>query len=286
MDSKPGLNRHRRRGSLDQENDPFGGRSVHRCCDVIVRSGFLLCFLAFGCGNKQIHLTLRRPPPEQWLVTALKSSDPDVRREAVAKVIESEILTDGLTVSTLKLVATTDESALTRATAVHGLGLVHREEVIDALIDTIDDPDPRVRAEACWAITQCRNDLPTLKQAETVRDVLINHLRDDRNVDVKIHAATALGYFQEDRLCLRELILALAEDDFAVRYHAEASLIRLTGKTFNGDSEAWLDWMEKTTDPFKDAGKVPDPLARKAAARKKRWWKSPKELFKRWRENP
>jgi len=96
--------------------------------------------------------------------------------------------------------------------------------------------------------------------AETEK-TLLRTLGSDRSVDVRLNSARAMGQFKSPAV-LNGLIAALTDSDFAVRYEAEQSLIRLTGRTFKGSAKQWLSGRAETPAPFADAGKTPPELVK------------------------
>jgi len=191
----------------------------------------------------------------------LKSDNPDQRYQALCEIAKSKSYKDDWAVTTLEVIARTDPSASVRALAVHTLGRVGDARVIAPLSANLKDPDVRVRAEAAWALAQIEfsNIKVDKKVLAEAQKNLKSALTSDESVDVRINSAEALGQFK-DRPVLFTLISALKDKDFAVRFQAEKSLVNLTGRTFYGNPARWLEWLEKTKDPFEHAGVIPPEL--------------------------
>jgi len=223
---------------------------------------FLALNLALGCSGKNLRFKLKRQSTEETLLTALKSDDPDLRYKALSKLSTSQALTQDASVEVVKVIARNDASPLVRGLAVHCLGLIADDRVVDQLVSSMTDPDGRVRSEAAWALAQVPYQaFEQTKKVKQAKETLLKALAEDTTLDVRINSATALASFQ-DRDVLYGLILALKDQDFAVRYHAERSLVALTGKTFRTDAARWLQWLKATDNPFANAGQIPSELAR------------------------
>lgn len=215
-----------------------------------------------GCAGQTIEF--RRPTGQESMLVALKDDDPDARYAALVQLGKSkDTLTDDWAVKGLALLAETDSTSQVRALAVRTLGRVDDARAVPPAVKALTDPSPHVRAEAAWALQQFpRQTVRRADQAEPAKSALLKALAEDPALDVRINAAAALGRFT-DRNVLMALITALKDHDFAVAYHAEQSLVRLTGKTFRGQAAKWLAWMKTTENPFEHAGEIPPELAKK-----------------------
>jgi len=91
------------------------------------------------------------------------------------------------------------------------------------LIDCLHDPTPGIRVATAKAIAQVATDDERASQA------LIKAL-DDRRLDVRIAAATALGHFPAQVGTVRALSGALADEYLGLRVAAAESLGRLGPK--------------------------------------------------------
>ena len=95
-------------------------------------------------------------------------------------------------------------------------------------------------------------------------------------------AAYMLRYFHV-RPALEALIGAIREEDFGICYEAEYALIAMTGKTHQYDADAWLAWLGQTTDPFADAGQIPQGLPEPYRSRWSRQWNNFKTRMAWWK---
>ncbi len=222
----------------------------------------LVLLMALGCEEKAITFDLHKRTPQESALYAMKSTDADLRYKTLVELAKSKALKDDWAVKAMLIVARSDPSPSVRALAVHNLGRVGDKRVLAMLVEAMDDPEDRVRLEAAWGLSQM-NIVESGAEAKDIRSaqsVLLQALSSDVCVDVRLNAARALGQFK-DRMVLKALIAALKDTDFAVRYESELSLVKLTGRTFQGNSGRWVAWMDETKDPFQDAGRVPPELA-------------------------
>ncbi len=223
----------------------------------------MLCLL-FGCDpEKEYEISFKRRSPQQAAVVALKSDNPDKRYKALREIAKSKSFKDEWAVTTLEVIARTDPNASIRALAVRTLGRVGDARVLKALADALNDPSVRVRSEAAWAISQLN--FSTIKASPEILSKLKENLKltltSDEELDVRINSAKALGQFKEQDV-LFALISALKDKEFAVRYQAEKSLVKLTGRTFYGNADKWIAWLRQTKNPFEYAGTIPPELVK------------------------
>ena len=225
---------------------------------------FGLGFVLLGCDpNKEYELRFVRRSPQRAAVVALKSDNPDERYRALKEIAKSKSFKDDWAVTTLEVIARTDPSSSVRALAVRTLGRVGDSRVLKSLADALNDPSARVRSEAAWAIGHI--DFSKIKADMEIMSKLKENLKltltSDESVDVRLNSAEALGQFKYEDV-LYSLISALKDKEFSVRFQAERSLVKLTGMTFYGDPDKWLDWLKRVKDPFKYAGRVPPELVK------------------------
>ncbi len=229
---------------------------------MFVLSILFLLVANIGCDpDKEYELQFKRRSPQQAAVVALKSNNPDERYKALKEIAKSKSFRDEWAVTTLEVIARTDPSASVRALAVRTLGRVGDARVLKALAGALNDPSERVRAEAAWAIS--RIDFSKINADMQIISKLKENLKltltSDDEPDVRINSAQALSQFKYKDV-LFALISALKDKDFAVRFQAERSLVALTGKTFYGNPDKWLDWLKKTQNPFEHSGQIPPEL--------------------------
>jgi hypothetical protein len=222
---------------------------------------FFILPLISACDEKPITFDLQKRTPQESALYAIKSSDADMRYKTLVELAKSKALKTDWAVKAMKVVAITDPSPSVRALAAHNLGRVADKRVLSTLAEALDDSDERVRQEAAWGLTQfeipgCGADAKVIVSAQKG---LLGVLSGDSAVDTRINSARALGQFKNKEVVL-SLIAALKDTDFAVRYEAEHSLVRLTGVTFMGQARKWLAWLDQTKDPFAGAGQIPPEL--------------------------
>jgi hypothetical protein len=216
-----------------------------------------------GCTEKKTEFRLTQRTPQEATIDALQSDDADARYKALVELSKNKkALVSDWSVKAMMIILRTDPSPSVRAQAAHNMGLIADGRVLSPLNEAISDPDPRVRLEASWSLAQC---VPSAwdenpKLTSTIRGTLTDAVLKDSSTDVRINSAIVLGNFSNKNVLLT-LITALKDTDFAVRYEAERSLIRLTGRTFHYNAVQWLAWLEETKNTFGDAGQTPPELA-------------------------
>jgi hypothetical protein len=229
---------------------------------MIVSSVFI-AFFFFGCIERKMEFSLYQRTPQESALIAMKSNNADDRYRCLVELEKSKAYRADWAVKAMLVIAKSDPSSSVRALAVHNLGRLNDPKVWPVLAQAMDDADDRVRFEAAWGLSQntLTRSPENAEALNAVQKALLRGLASDRNVDVRLNAARALGQLQ-DSTVLMALIAALKDTDFAIKYESEQSLIRLTGRTFHGNAGKWLTWMNETKDPFADAGKVPPELAK------------------------
>jgi len=221
----------------------------------------LLPFLASGCEEKRVDFNLYKRSPQESALAAMKSGSADTRYKTLVELAKSKSLGADWAVKAMIVIVRTDPSGSVRALAAHNLGRVGDRRVVAVLVEALEDTDDRVRTASAWALAQvnvpgCGVDAQTIFNArKTLRAVLSS----DTALDVRLYSAKALGQYKTSEV-LMSLVAALKDNDFAVRYEAEMSLVRLTGVTFRGNPEKWLAWLKDHPDPFKNAGHIPAEL--------------------------
>lgn len=236
-----------------------------------IRSITILCILpicaamilhAAGCTETKKEFRLSKAPPQQELVTALKSSDADVRYQALVELGKSRAIKDDWAIKGMTLIVETDPIPQMRVLALRTMGRVADRRVVPSALKGLKDADERVRVEAAWLLTQISfPEIDGSGQATAVRDALLLVLSDDTAIDARINAALALSCFLEKKVAIA-LIAALRDSNFSVRYHAEQALVTMTGRTFHGKAPEWVKFINDTPNPFEHAGETPAELAK------------------------
>ena len=195
----------------------------------------------------------------RYLIEALEHEQPDTRRAAIVRVTQTRHSQREAVVETLCTIARTDASPMVRCTAIQALSNQPNPTsaaTLAAIVATFDTqstirvPAPQVRADALAAL--CRLATKDQLAGETgrvTRLAAIQLLGADESRDVRILAAEYLGCCPDDD-SLSALIASLDQRDFGVVYQAERSLNRLTGQTFDHDSQAWKAWKLSESEPF------------------------------------
>ena len=195
----------------------------------------------------------------RYLIEALEHERPDARRAAIVRVTQTRHAQREFVVETLCTIARTDTSPMVRCAAIRALSNQPNPtsaETLAEIVATFDSqstirlPAPQVRADALAAL--CRLALEDRLDGETermARQAAIQLLGSHESRDVRIVAAQFLGSCP-DAASLSALIASLDQRDFGVVYQAERALNRLTGRTFDHDSQAWEEWKVSESDPF------------------------------------
>lgn len=229
----------------------------------------IACFGAAGCSRqakrqwkyRSLDLAMQTALPED-----LSRSNPDERREAVARLAESGDYARQEVFPVLDAVARTDPVSQIRCIAIRGLSRYRDDRPVGTLLailqaskpgDKALPADDDVRWEVLHALLELdqRNALDESQRA-MVRDLAIRLAEFDPSRNVRVTATELLGCFK-DRAVLSPLIRLVRDKDFAIAERAELSLIALTGTTHDFDADAWEKWLANTPDPFARAGQVP-----------------------------
>jgi hypothetical protein len=229
------------------------------------RTNIITCLLIAvaltGCEDRKMEFTLTKRTPQEATLVALNSKNADDRYRGLVDLEKSKALKANWAVKAMTVIVRTDASSSVRALAVHNLARVDDIRSWPVLVEAMTDEADRVRFEAAWGLSESH-----LVFSDETRGImadaektLIRAMSSDTSVDVRLNSAKTLGQFQT-KSALTGLITSLKDPDYAIRYEAEHSLIRLTGRTFKGDSKKWLNWLAATKDPFADAGKTPPEL--------------------------
>lgn len=134
-----------------------------------------------------------------------------------------------------------DPEANVRSAAARGLGGHGRPEHARLIEPLLQDPEVSVRLAAAVALQRLHD--------PAVIDPLLRSLSREESFEVRAEVAEALGQYAERRV-VRGLIAALDDEDPAVNNRARASLRGLTGQDLGLSVRDWLDWNDRTADPF------------------------------------
>jgi HEAT repeat protein len=209
--------------------------------------------------------------PQQQLLIAVSSDDPDVRRDAVAAVSKSKKYNEEWAIKGLIAIALLENNSQTRCVAIRALGRTSDARAVDAVLRILNHrdhppqevwpPDGLCRWDATAALADfAARDLIPDGQRDLALQTLIGRLQLDSERHARIAAAGGLGYFLE-RPALDALIAGLRDTDFAVAHQCECSLVQLTGVTHGADALAWEQWVaQHEGELFANAGYVPEEL--------------------------
>jgi len=184
-----------------------------------------------------------------------------------------------------------------RSRAAEALGKIGDKTAVAALTDLLQEENDHVTEKAVWALGEIRqqrsvvpllekleDDIPDIRAAAALAlgkigdssavPSLTTLLKNDRNPEVRKSVARAFGEIQ-DAAILQPLAEALADDDYAVRLHAQASvektgiqavpflietltnekpyarnramwaLEKITGEKYGEDASRWKTWRDE-----------------------------------------
>ncbi len=239
----------------------------------------LILFLPLvGCANIDFDASLDRGfkavftprrSPQQYMLVAVSSEDPDQRRDAAAHVAKSNIYDQEWAIKGFIAIATLESDTQTRCVAIRALARTNDPRAVEAALKILNYQDHPAREvwppeDLCrWDATLALRELsqrgvvpPGLR--DQVRQTLCEQLATGTNRHVRIAAAGGLAYYP-NRDSVDALVAALSDRDFAVIHECEKSLVHLTGHTHDCDALAWKNWVAENEDRlFADAGYVPE----------------------------
>jgi hypothetical protein len=258
-----------------------GGRGSRRAARRTASRGLLAfaailtaAFLAGGCSDAQINdvvIKIFEPPrtPQQNLVAAFASEDPDVRRDSLGKVAKSRQHDRDWAVKGYVAIALLDTEPQARCVAIRALARTEDPRAADTVLKLLNcrdyppqevrPPDTLTRWDATLALARLsENGLIPSELHDAAQRSLIERLRMDEDPQIRVAAARGLGYYPSEE-SVRALIGGLNGQQFAAVHECEESLVRLTGCTYDCDPLAWQDWVEAHKDNlFAEAGHIPE----------------------------
>lgn len=278
-------------------------------CPMIKRNRGLTVLLAMfgaivlctGCGGKTFDVALdtafkklfrSKRTPQQNMIIAVSDTDPDLRRDAVARVANSKQMDREWAVKGFIAIALLENDPQARCVAIRALGRSNDARAVETMLKLLnytEQPVEEVRppeAICRWDAMAALADLLAAGNVpddlfDAVKATLLKGLTIDDDRHVRTAAARGLGhYFETD--VVRALIDALIDLDFAVAHECETSLVRLTGRTHSCDRTLWNAWYEINRDDlFAHAGEIPDSRRRPY---RNRWEKAGYKMreFFRW----
>ncbi len=218
-----------------------------------------------GCADKfrdrKPAMMLSDSDVDQYIAIATNDPSADERRGAVKRLGKSKQLTDQSVIETLIDVATTDESAPVRATAMLVLDQSESPQACDAALAILREDTQQklpvdndsVRSAAIKTIRHCVDENRAAAEELASSVALAGEVVEkDRSRHVRLEAVRMLGCFPK-REALDVLISALSQRDFGICYEAEKSLHRLTGESYDCNADDWRIFVSGTANPFANA---------------------------------
>lgn len=207
--------------------------------------------------------------PQQYMLIAVSSEDPDARRDAVTRIAQSKLYTKEWAIKGFVAIALLESEAQTRCVAMRALARTGDPRATETALKILNNRDypPQdvwppvaiVRWDAAVALADlsANNQVPEELRPQVLK-TLLAELRHDTERHARIAGARGLAYYPEDET-VTTLIDGLHDEDFAVAHQCEESLVKLTGYTHNSDVTAWQEWLETNReDMFAHAGEVPE----------------------------
>jgi hypothetical protein len=212
-----------------------------------------LCVLALGAcagpegarsyiGEESVLRHLMPPSPAEAAEMATDRYDPN-RRYRGTLSLANQGFVDPTPFIELFEARIQDEDARVRSAGARGLANHGRPRHALMLVDALEDREPVVRREAARGLQRLHNPqvIPRLVRA-------VDH-EQERDVEVRIEAAYALGQYPQNRV-FEALKKALRDRNLAVNFAAADSLRYLTGEDFGPAVTEWERWGAETPDRF------------------------------------
>jgi HEAT repeats len=237
-----------------------------------------VCVVLVGCGDQQnsgvaldsFVKKIFEPArsPQQYMILAVSDSDPDIRRESVAKISQSKQSDRDWAVKGYTAIALLESDSQARCVAVRALGQTANAAALETILriltwdehaaSEVRPPDAQCRWECLLVLGRsAETGLPQPLQAPA-RDVFLARLSTDDDRHARAAAAAGLKSFPTPEV-VDALIAALRDEQFAVVHAAEGALVGLTGMTHGCDAAAWQQWSESNRgNLFARRGQVPD----------------------------
>lgn len=210
-----------------------------------------------------------RKTPQQYMLVAVSSEDPDARRDAVAQISRSKLYGREWAIKGFVAIALLESEPQTRCVAIRALartGDPRATETALKILNYRDYPPQDVWPPVglCrWDATVVLADLsaagkiPEEYRAQVYK-TLLDRLRNDDERHARIAAARGLAHYAQEET-VKALIEGLRNEDFAVAHQCEESLVQLTGQTHDANALAWEEWLAANQeDIFADAGEIPE----------------------------
>ena len=209
-----------------------------------------------------------RRTPQQYMIIAVSDADPDLRRDAVAKVAESKKHDQEWAIKGFVAIALLESDPQARCVAIRALGSIGDRRAVETCLkilnyrehppEQVRPPNDLCRWDATAALAELAAGLVPEELRGEVLETLLDRLRGDPDRHVRIAAARGLQHFAE-LPAVRGLIDGLRDEDFAVVHECEQSLAWLTGVTHNCEPYLWEQWLSAHEDDvFAEGGTLPE----------------------------
>ena len=172
------------------------------------------------------------------------TSDADERMAGMAWLARQKYGHDKPYMRAYKLL-TTDPNPLVRGQAMIALGTSHQPSVAPTLLLGLKDKSKFVRMSAAMGLTYVNNPMAI--------GPLLDHLRHDSDMQVRIYCAQALKYYKTRRV-IRALIATLDDRNVALVQFAWSDLTRQTGQKLPQHSGPWRVWFKRHEGSLPHAG--------------------------------
>jgi hypothetical protein len=230
-------------------------RSSHRICR------FLPLWLAVLSGCQSISWPQMWPFPERERTTY---ATPAMRVQAIQQFAmrsthvdspEQREITDQLARQ-----MQVEPDPLVRHAVVGALAEFHTPMAQQVLEAGLADENSEVRIACCQALgRRAAAGVPAADNNSL--SVLANALRNEKDIDVRLAAAEALGKFKSQE-AVRALVAALDDRDPALQYVGVQSMKTITGQDYGPDVQAWRAVATGGAPPPPDAPSIAERLRR------------------------
>ncbi len=186
------------------------------------------------------------------MLIAVSDADPDLRREAVAKVAESKKFDEEWAIKGFVAIALLESDPQARCVAVRGLGRSGDPRAVETCLKILNHrqhppgevqpPDDLCRWDATAALAELSAGSLSDDLRVQILETLLDRLKADPDRHVRMSAARGLRH-SADIAAIRGLINGLRDEDFAVVHQCEHSLAWLTGTTHDCDPYRWEQWL-------------------------------------------
>ncbi len=177
--------------------------------------------------------------PAEAARMAADFNDPDRRREGVVLLSNAPFGGNPPYVALYREYATEDRDPIVRAVSIQALARHGGPEDALLIASGLESTDLTVRWEAAKGLQRLHN-------PAVVPDMLTVLRNEREDPDIRAEIARGLGQYQEDRV-FQALVSALDARELSINMEAAASLKTLTGKDFDLEDAAWLNWYRGAT---------------------------------------